>query len=39
MKGREHVVERTVTIAARRETVFGFFTDSARFAAWWGAGW
>lgn len=38
MKGREHVVERTVTIAARRETVFGFFTDSARFAAWWGEG-
>jgi len=38
MKGREHVVERTVTIAARRETVFGFFADSARFAAWWGEG-
>ena len=26
------VVERTVVIAARRETVFRFFTDSARFA-------
>jgi uncharacterized protein YndB with AHSA1/START domain len=38
MRGREHVVERTVTIAARRETVFGYFTDSARFAAWWGEG-
>jgi uncharacterized protein YndB with AHSA1/START domain len=38
MKGREHVVERTVAIAARRETVFGFFADSARFAAWWGEG-
>jgi uncharacterized protein YndB with AHSA1/START domain len=38
MKGREHVVERTVTIAARRETVFRFFTDTARFAAWWGEG-
>lgn len=32
------VVERTVLIAARRETVFDFFTDSARFAAWWGKG-
>jgi len=38
MSGLDHVVERTVTIAARRETVFGFFTDSARFAAWWGEG-
>jgi uncharacterized protein YndB with AHSA1/START domain len=34
----EHVLERTVTIAARRETVFRYFTDSERFAAWWGAG-
>jgi uncharacterized protein YndB with AHSA1/START domain len=25
-------------IAARRETVFRFFTDSQRFAAWWGEG-
>ena len=25
-------------IAARRETVFRFFTDSPRFAAWWGEG-
>ena len=32
------VVERTVLIAARRETVFDYFTDSARFAAWWGKG-
>jgi uncharacterized protein YndB with AHSA1/START domain len=38
MSEREHVVERQVAIAARRETVFGFFTDSARFAAWWGEG-
>ena len=38
MKGLDHVVERTVTIAARRETVFRYFTDSERFAAWWGAG-
>jgi uncharacterized protein YndB with AHSA1/START domain len=38
MSGLGHVVERRVTIAARRETVFGFFIDSARFAAWWGEG-
>ena len=34
----EHALERTVLIAARAATVFRFFTDSARFAAWWGAG-
>ena len=33
-----HTLERTVTISARRETVFAYFTDGARFAAWWGAG-
>jgi uncharacterized protein YndB with AHSA1/START domain len=38
MKPLEHALERTVIIAARRETVFGYFTDSARFASWWGAG-
>ena len=38
MTGLDHVVERTVTIAARRETVFRYFTDSGRFAAWWGEG-
>ena len=31
-------LERTVTIEASPETVFRFFTDSARWAAWWGAG-
>jgi uncharacterized protein YndB with AHSA1/START domain len=31
-------LKRTVWIQARRETVFAFFTDSARWAAWWGAG-
>lgn len=31
-------IERTVIIHATPETVFRFFTDSARFAAWWGAG-
>jgi uncharacterized protein YndB with AHSA1/START domain len=34
----EHVLERTVLIRAQRETVFRYFTDSERFAAWWGAG-
>lgn len=31
-------LDRTVTIQAPRETVFRYFTDSARWAAWWGAG-
>jgi uncharacterized protein YndB with AHSA1/START domain len=38
MTGLDHVLERTVTICARRETVFRYFTDSKRFAAWWGEG-
>ncbi len=31
-------LDREVTIRARRETVFSYFTDSARWASWWGAG-
>jgi len=31
-------LDRTVVIRARPETVFRFFTDSARWAGWWGAG-
>jgi uncharacterized protein YndB with AHSA1/START domain len=31
-------LDRTVTIRAPREAVFRYFTDSARWAAWWGAG-
>jgi uncharacterized protein YndB with AHSA1/START domain len=31
-------IDRTVLIRAPRETVFRYFTDSARFAAWWGEG-
>ena len=31
-------LERSVTIRASRDTVFRHFTDSARWAAWWGAG-
>ena len=33
-----HELERTVLIRARPETVFRYFTDSERWAAWWGAG-
>ena len=33
-----HSLDRTVTIQASPETVFRFFTDSARWAAWWGPG-
>lgn len=33
-----HRLERSVLIQARPETVFRFFTDSARWAKWWGAG-
>jgi uncharacterized protein YndB with AHSA1/START domain len=31
-------LDRIVTIEAHPETVFSFFTDSARWARWWGAG-
>lgn len=31
-------LERTILIRARRATVFRYFTDSERFATWWGAG-
>jgi uncharacterized protein YndB with AHSA1/START domain len=31
-------LDRDVLICATRATVFGFFTESARFALWWGAG-
>ncbi len=33
-----HRLERTVQIQAPREVVFAYFTDSGRWAAWWGAG-
>ena len=33
-----HRLDRTVVIHASPETVFRFFTDSARWATWWGAG-
>jgi uncharacterized protein YndB with AHSA1/START domain len=31
-------LDRTVVIRATPDTVFRFFTDSARWAVWWGAG-
>jgi uncharacterized protein YndB with AHSA1/START domain len=31
-------LDRTILIKAGPETVFRFFTDSARWAGWWGAG-
>jgi uncharacterized protein YndB with AHSA1/START domain len=34
----EHRLDRTVEIQAAPETVFRYFTDSARWAKWWGAG-
>lgn len=33
-----HTLTRVVTIPAPRDVVFGYFTDSAKWAAWWGAG-
>ena len=33
-----HTLERTLLIQASRDVVFRFFTDSARWASWWGAG-
>jgi uncharacterized protein YndB with AHSA1/START domain len=33
-----HRLDRTVTINAAPDTVFKFFTDSARWAKWWGVG-
>jgi uncharacterized protein YndB with AHSA1/START domain len=38
MKSLPYSVDRSILIEADRETVFGFFTDSARWATWWGAG-
>jgi uncharacterized protein YndB with AHSA1/START domain len=33
-----HHLDRTVVIHATPDTVFRYFTDSERWAAWWGAG-
>jgi uncharacterized protein YndB with AHSA1/START domain len=35
---QQYRLDRVLTIGARPETVFSFFTDSSRWASWWGAG-
>lgn len=37
-KAKSYALDRTVVIAAAPESVFRFFTDSARWSKWWGAG-
>ena len=38
MTDLNETLDRQVTICAPRETVFRYFTDSERFAKWWGEG-
>lgn len=38
MPALAHRLDRTIVINAPREAVFRYFTDSARWATWWGAG-
>jgi uncharacterized protein YndB with AHSA1/START domain len=38
MNARPYRLDRTLVIQATRETVFRYFTDSARWAQWWGKG-
>ncbi len=38
MTALSHQLQREVIIRASQDLVFRFFTDSARFASWWGAG-
>jgi uncharacterized protein YndB with AHSA1/START domain len=38
MESLPHQLERTLVIQASPDTVFRYFTDSDRWAAWWGAG-
>lgn len=38
MPDLNETLDREVTISARRETVFRYFTDPQRWAKWWGAG-
>ena len=33
-----HSLDRAILIRAERDLVFSFFTDTVRWAAWWGAG-
>ncbi len=38
MSDLSYTLQRNVMICAQRSTVFRYFTDSDRFADWWGAG-
>jgi uncharacterized protein YndB with AHSA1/START domain len=38
MTARPHQLDRSLVIEAPPATVFRYFTDSARWASWWGAG-
>ena len=38
MTDLKETLERRIAICARPDTVFRFFTDSSRFARWWGEG-
>jgi uncharacterized protein YndB with AHSA1/START domain len=38
MLTQQFTIDRTIVIQAARTTVFGFLTDTPRWAAWWGAG-
>ena len=38
MTALNYALERTILISAARSTVFRYFKDTERFAAWWGAG-
>jgi uncharacterized protein YndB with AHSA1/START domain len=38
MTALPHRLDRTLVIRARRDTVFGFFQQPAKWAAWWGVG-
>ncbi len=38
MTALDHVVDRAIVIRARPDAVFRHFTDTARWAAWWGDG-
>ena len=38
MTALDHRLDRTIVIEAPQAAVFNYFTDSARWAAWWGAG-
>jgi uncharacterized protein YndB with AHSA1/START domain len=38
LTGLTHHLDRTITIGARPDTVFSFFTRDDRWASWWGTG-